>query len=66
MITGKDFTDIVFKLIMCNICPPSKQYIKKARKEFKDLRGFNYPQSEEDLAVNIAQVDEAQVGEKKN
>ncbi|HXB72718.1 MAG TPA: DNA sulfur modification protein DndB [Candidatus Acidoferrales bacterium] len=53
MLTGKEFTELLFDLLLCHLAPPSKQAIKKARKEFKDIRNFQYPVSEEDLCARL-------------
>jgi DNA sulfur modification protein DndB len=53
MLAGKDFNELLFDLLLCHLAPPSKQAIKKARKEFKDIRNFQYPVSEEDLCVRL-------------
>jgi DNA sulfur modification protein DndB len=53
MLTGKDNTNLLNNLLHVHIAPTSQQSIKRARKEFKDVRGSQYPISEEDLAEGI-------------
>lgn len=47
MITGKDFTDLLEQLLRAHLCPSSKESIRRARKNFKELRMSSYPISEE-------------------
>jgi len=58
MMAGKDFNELLFDLLLCHLAPPSKQAIKKARKEYKDLRNSLYPVSEEDLFVRLVSPDD--------
>jgi DNA sulfur modification protein DndB len=48
-------------LIRCHIAPQSKQAIKKARREYKDIRGQAYPFTEEQLFENLGAEEEPQV-----
>jgi DNA sulfur modification protein DndB len=63
MLTGKEFTELLFDLLLCHLAPASKQAIKKARKEFKELRSFQYPVSEEDLFVRLVSPDDELAGQ---
>lgn len=49
MLSGKEFTELLYVLLLCHIAPQSKLAIKKARKEFKDIRSLEYPVSSEKL-----------------
>jgi DNA sulfur modification protein DndB len=49
MLGGKENTNLLVDLICCHIAPQSKQAIKKARKEYKEIRGQAYPFSDEQL-----------------
>lgn len=53
MLPGKDFANNLHALLVAHIAPPSKKYIKDARRQYRELRGENYPASEEELAKNI-------------
>jgi DNA sulfur modification protein DndB len=53
MLAGKNFNELLFELLLCHLAPPSKQAIKKARKEFRDIRNVQYPVSEEELCVRL-------------
>jgi DNA sulfur modification protein DndB len=63
MISGKDFNELLFDLLLCHIAPPSKQAIKKARKEFKEIRGFQYPVSEEEMFARLGSAEDDQNNE---
>lgn len=54
MITAKENVELLDDLIYCHIAPPSRQGIQKARKQFKLLRGLNYPVSEESMLAHLA------------
>jgi DNA sulfur modification protein DndB len=58
MLTGKEFTELLFDLLLCHLAPPSKQAIKKARKEFKEIRSFQYPVSEEELFARLGSAED--------
>ena len=49
MLGGKENTNLLSDLIRCHIAPQSKQAIKKARREYKEIRGQAYPFTEEQL-----------------
>lgn len=53
MIAGKDHSDLLCGLLHAHIAPTSQQGIKRVRKEFKELRSFTYPISEEDLVKRV-------------
>lgn len=58
MISGKEFNELLFDLVLCHIAPPSKQAIKKARKEFKEIRGLAYPVSEEEMFARLVNAED--------
>jgi DNA sulfur modification protein DndB len=49
MLSGKENTLLLEELLKIHICPLSMQQIKRARKNYKDVRGINYPISDSDL-----------------
>lgn len=49
MLTGKENTLLLEELLKVHIAPQSLQQIKRARKNFKDVRGTNYPTSDSEL-----------------
>ena len=53
MLTGKDNTVLLDSLLHAHLAPTTMQEIKRARKSYKDVRGQNYPISEEELAARI-------------
>lgn len=53
MLAGKENTVLLEELLKVHIAPQSMQEIKRARKNFKDVRGTTYPVSDVDLAVRI-------------
>ncbi len=54
MLTGKDNTVLLNALLHAHLAPTTLQEIKRARKSYKDVRGQNYPISEEELAEHVA------------
>ncbi len=59
MLTGKDNTELLCKLLSVHIAPKSKADISRACKDFKSIRNKKYPVSEDDLAKNIVDFDES-------
>lgn len=57
MLTGKDNTQLLEQLLRVHLAPPSLQEIKRARKQFKDIRGYAYPVSQDDLQHNLVSSD---------
>jgi DNA sulfur modification protein DndB len=57
MLTNRDYTALLTRLIVAHIGPPSKAAIKSARSDYRKLRGRNYPVSEEALFSNLCQSD---------
>jgi DNA sulfur modification protein DndB len=53
MLTGKENTVLLAQLLRAHLAPLSVQEIKRARKNFKDVRGTAYPFSEEELATRV-------------
>ena len=53
ILSGTDFSKVLVDLLICNIAPPSKQFVKEARRNYKNLRERDYPQSAELLHENI-------------
>ena len=56
MLTGKDNTELLLRLIRVHLAPESKSDIQRARKSYKDIRNIVYPISEEDLAKNLVSL----------
>jgi hypothetical protein len=57
MIPGKENANLLGDLLHVHIAPKSMQAIKRARKNYKDLRGQQYPLTEEDLGKRIPAVE---------
>ena len=57
VLTGKDNTELLCELLHVHIAPASGQAIKRARKNFKEVRSIAYPISEEELAKRLPAVD---------
>jgi len=57
MLTGKDNTNLLCELLHVHIAPTSGQAIKRARKSFKDVRGTQYPVTEENLGKRLPAVE---------
>jgi DNA sulfur modification protein DndB len=53
MLTGKNNTELLCELLHVHLAPSSQQAIKRARKNFKEVRGSLYPVSEEELAKRL-------------
>jgi hypothetical protein len=53
ILSGNDFSKVLVDLLICNIAPPSKQFVKESRRNYKNLRERDYPQSAELLHENI-------------
>lgn len=53
ILNGTDFSKVLVGLLICNIAPPNKQFVKDARRNYKNLRERDYPQSAESLYENI-------------
>ena len=56
MLTGKDFVNLLEDLLRCHLAPASRQAIKKARKDFRELHNKQYPVSEDDLAKRVKPI----------
>ena len=56
MITGKDHSDLLYKLLQIHLRPVSVEEIRRARRTYKDLLGGAYPVSEEDLRKKIREI----------
>lgn len=54
MISGKDFSDLLLELLHAHLAPASAQAVKRARRNFKTLRGSNYPFAEDKLLARLA------------
>ena len=63
MIPGKENANLLGDLLHVHLAPRNIQAIKRARKTFKDLRGQQYPISEEDLAKRLPAVEVASLPE---
>lgn len=53
MLAGKNNTELLCELLHVHLAPSSQQAIKRARKNFKEVRGRQYPVSEEELAKRL-------------
>lgn len=53
MIGGKDFSNLLDELLLAHLAPYSKQSIRRARKNFKELIKSQYPISDEAMFANI-------------
>jgi len=53
ILSRTDFSKVLVDLLICNIAPPNKQFVKDARRNYKNLRERDYPQSAEVLNENI-------------
>ncbi len=49
MISSKENSVLLDRLIYCHIAPPSKEEIKRVRKLYKELKSENYPVDEETM-----------------
>ena len=54
MQTGREFTEVLQALLHVHLAPSSRQEIKRARKQYKELRMGQYPVSEEELAERLS------------
>jgi hypothetical protein len=55
MLTNRDYTNLLQKLLLVHLCPTSKSEIQRARADYKKLKGINYPISESVLIANLTQ-----------
>ena len=62
MISGKEYVNLLDEMLHVHLAPNSTQAIKRARKNFKDTFGVNYPISEEDLSRALRGVSQAKEG----
>jgi len=53
MLVGKEHTDLLTELLRAHLAPVSSQAVKRALRNFKDLRGAKYPVGEEALAARV-------------
>ena len=53
MISQRDHVQLLDDLLYSHLAPPSKQHIKRARKDYKEIKGSKYPVSEVDLCANL-------------
>jgi DNA sulfur modification protein DndB len=60
MIPGKENANLLGDLLHAHLAPNSMQAIKRARKVFRELRGQQYPISEDELAKRLPPVDVAE------
>jgi len=58
ILSGTDFSKVLVDLLICNIAPPSKQFVKDARRNYKNLRERDFAQSAEILYENIPTTSE--------
>lgn len=59
MLSGKDFSNLLPHVLRMHLAPPSVQSIKRTRREYKHLRGHQYPVTEDDLAGRVVKHEEA-------
>jgi DNA sulfur modification protein DndB len=57
MIPGKENANLLGDLLHVHLTPKNVQAIKRARKTFKDLRGQQYPISEDELVKRVPAVE---------
>lgn len=53
MIAGKEFSALLLELLYVHLAPASTQAVKRARRQFKMLRGMNYPAQESTLVARV-------------
>jgi DNA sulfur modification protein DndB len=53
MITAKENVDLLDDLLYVHLAASSKEAIKRARKEFRQIRGSQYPINEDELQKNL-------------
>ena len=53
MQTGREFTEVLQALLRVHLAPASKEEIKRARKQYRELRMNQYPVSESKLAERL-------------
>jgi DNA sulfur modification protein DndB len=53
MITAKENVGLLDDLLYVHLAAPSKQSIVRARKQFRDIRGFGYPITDDHLQANL-------------
>lgn len=58
MLGGKENTNLLLNLLRCHVAPQSKQAIKNARREYKEVRGTVYPLTDEQLQEYLVAEDE--------
>lgn len=60
MLTSRDYVGLLQKLLIAHLCPKSKVAVTTARKEYKRLKGRQYPVSEEVLIQGISEPETPQ------
>lgn len=63
ILSGTDYSKVLVDLLICNIAPPSKQFVKDARRNYKNLRERDFPQSAETLYENIPSASEGSMSD---
>lgn len=58
MLTNRDYVTLLQKLLIAHLCPITKVSITNARKEYKRLKGEQYPVSEEALLNHLVVLPE--------
>ncbi|MBD0862458.1 DGQHR domain-containing protein [Gordonia sp. zg691] len=53
MMTGKEYKDLLFQLLVAHLAPTSKSEIKRAREQFKAIIQKTYPVSQEEMEKAI-------------
>ncbi|MSO38005.1 MAG: DGQHR domain-containing protein [Acidimicrobiia bacterium] len=63
MLVGKENTELLCALLRVHLAPQSIAQIKRARKDFKDVRGLQYEISEDTLAARLLDAPEKRLTE---
>ncbi len=66
MIAGKDFSDLLLRLIHIHLDPPSRHEIKRTRRSFQELLGKAYPVSEKELSMRLYRAEAAAPDEEES
>lgn len=62
MFGSKEFSNLLDELLLAHIAPVSKQSIRRARKNYKELIGAQYPITDEKMFSNIVSEEEVESG----
>lgn len=53
MLTNRDYGNLLLKLLIAHLCPTTKVAVTNPRREYKQLKGEQYPVSEESLLEGL-------------